>query len=41
MLKVPAVQCLQLLVIMTEMTSCQTLKPYIQKCYQSKLVKIL
>ena len=28
MLKVPAVQCLQLLVIMTEATSCQTLKPY-------------
>ena len=28
MLKVPAVQGLQLLVIMTEVTSCQTLKPY-------------
>ena len=28
MLKVPAVQGLQLFVIMTEVTSCQTLKPY-------------
>ena len=28
MLKVPAVQGLQLLVIMTEVTSCRTLKPH-------------